>query len=86
LICTTRHRRPSRWSYKHCAPALHATTSAFRPQSSPRTKPTIGLRWADIDLDAARLSIRQTVTLVDRKIIVANRTKTGTTPQNGSPQ
>jgi integrase len=37
----------------------------------------LGLRWKDLDLDQGRLSIRQTVTLVDHKIVTANRTKTG---------
>jgi integrase len=37
----------------------------------------LGLRWRDLDLDGSRLSIRQTITLVDHKIVIANRTKTG---------
>lgn len=37
----------------------------------------LGLRWRDLDLEGGRLSIRQTVTLVDHKIVIANRTKTG---------
>jgi integrase len=37
----------------------------------------LGLRWRDIDLDAGRLTIRQTITLVDHKIVIAPRTKTG---------
>jgi integrase len=37
----------------------------------------LGLRWRDLDLEGGRLSIRQTVTLVDHAIVIANRTKTG---------
>lgn len=37
----------------------------------------LGLRWRDIDLDASRLTIVQTVTLVDHKVRIASRTKTG---------
>jgi integrase len=37
----------------------------------------LGLRWRDLDLERGRLSIRQTVTLVDHAIVIANRTKTG---------
>jgi integrase len=37
----------------------------------------LGLRWRDVDLDSARLSIVQTVTIVDHKIRIAGRTKTG---------
>ena len=37
----------------------------------------LGLRWRDLDLDGGRLSIRQTITLVDHKIVTANRTKAG---------
>ncbi|MDQ1385944.1 MAG: large repetitive protein [Actinomycetota bacterium] len=37
----------------------------------------LGLRCRDLDLERGRLSIRQTITLVDHKIVIANRTKTG---------
>lgn len=37
----------------------------------------LGLRWEDVDLDARRASIRQTVTRVGREVIIASRTKTG---------
>jgi integrase len=37
----------------------------------------LGLRWRDVDLDNGRLSIRQTITLVDHEIRIAPRTKTG---------
>jgi integrase len=49
---------------------LAATTGMRRGE-------VLGLRWCDIDLDASRASVRQTITLVDHKIVVANRTKTG---------
>src|SRR5256885_13879116 len=37
----------------------------------------LGLRWRDIDLDGTRLSIRQTVTVIDERIHIVPRTKTG---------
>lgn len=37
----------------------------------------LGLRWRDLNLEGGRLSIRQTVTLVDHKIVTTNCTKTG---------
>jgi integrase len=36
----------------------------------------LGLRWCDIDFVGPRLSIRQTITLVDHEIRIALRTKT----------
>jgi integrase len=37
----------------------------------------LGPRWRDVDLDRGRLSVRQTVTLVEHRIMIASRTKTG---------
>ncbi len=37
----------------------------------------LGLRWADVDLEAGRVSIRQTVTAVNHRVRIAPRTKTG---------
>jgi integrase len=47
-----------------------ATTGARRGEC-------LGLRWRDVDLDAGRVSIRQTVTAVQHKVHIAPRTKTG---------
>ncbi len=61
LVANSRYRAP--W-------LVLATTGMRRGE-------LLGLRWRDIDLDGGRLSIRQTVTLVDHEIVIANRTKTG---------
>ncbi len=37
----------------------------------------LGLRWRDVDLAAGRAIIRSTVTAVEHRIVVADRTKTG---------
>ncbi len=47
-----------------------ATTGARRGE-------VLGLRWADLDLDAGQAAIRQTITQVGRRIVTAPRTKTG---------
>jgi integrase len=49
---------------------LLATTGMRRGEA-------LGLRWSDVDLEAGRVAIRQTVTAVDHKIVIASRTKTG---------
>ena len=40
-----------------------------------RRSEALGLRWSDLDLKAARASIRQTVKLVDKQIVISPRTK-----------
>lgn len=49
---------------------LLATTGMRRGEA-------LGLRWSDVDLDAGRAAIRQTVTAVNHEIRIAARTKTG---------
>ena len=56
---------------RYRAPWLTLATTGMRRGE------VLGLRWRDLDLDGGHLSIRQTVTLVDHKIVIANRTKTG---------
>jgi integrase len=56
---------------RYRAPWLVLATTGMRRDE------VLGLRWRDIDLDAGRLSIRQTVTLIDHEIRIAPRTKTG---------
>jgi integrase len=49
---------------------LLATTGMRRGEA-------LGLRWSDVDLEAGRAAIRQTVTAVNHQIVIAPRTKTG---------
>ncbi len=49
----------------------------FLATTGCRRGEALGLRWADIDLDAPRASIRQTITAVEHEIRIAPRTKTG---------
>jgi integrase len=48
----------------HAVWLLMATTGMRRGE-------VLGLRWCDVDLDAGRLSVVQTVIMVDRKVIVS---------------
>jgi integrase len=49
----------------------------FLATTGCRRSEALGLRWCDVDLEAGRASIRQTVTLIRHRIHVASRTKTG---------
>ena len=48
---------------------------AFLVTTGTRRSEALGLRWSDLDLKAARASIRQTVKLVDKQIVISPRTK-----------
>lgn len=48
----------------------------FLATTGMRRGEALGLRWADIDFESGRASIRQTVTAVEHKIRIAPRTKT----------
>lgn len=50
---------------------------AFLVTTGMRRGEALGLRWSDLDLEAGRASIRQTVTAIAHKVHVAPRTKTG---------
>lgn len=56
---------------RYRAPWLLVATTGMRRGE------VLGLRWFDLDLDGGRLSIRQTVSLIDHKIVIASGTKTG---------
>jgi integrase len=49
----------------------------FLATTGTRRGEALGLRWSDVDLNGARASIRQTVTAVEHKVLIAPRTKTG---------
>ena len=49
----------------------------FLSMTGTRRGEALGLRWMDIDLDAGRVSIRQTVTTINHRIHTAPRTKAG---------
>lgn len=47
----------------------------FLVTTGTRRSEALGIRWSDLDLKAGRASIRQTVKLVDKEIVVSPRTK-----------
>jgi integrase len=55
---------------RYHAPFLFIATTGVRRGEA------LGIRWGDLDLDAGRASIRQTITAVRHKIVIAPRTKT----------
>jgi integrase len=55
----------------------HHAAWFFLATSGCRRGEALGLRWADVDLDGARATIRQTVTAVGHEVLVQPRTKRG---------
>lgn len=48
----------------------------FLATTGTRRGEALGTRWRDVDLKQGHVSIRQTVNLVDKQIVISQRTKT----------
>lgn len=55
----------------------HYPTWLFLATTGCRRGEALGLRWSDVDLDAGRAVMRQTVTAVEHELRLAPRTKSG---------
>jgi len=55
----------------------HYPTWLFLATTGCRRGEALGLRWRDVDLDASKVALRQTVSAIDHELRVAPRTKTG---------
>ncbi len=53
----------------------YAPVFTFLVTTGTRRGEALGVRWSDLDLKSARVSIRQTVKLVDKQIVISPRTK-----------
>jgi hypothetical protein len=57
--------------------SAHASLSPYAACTASTNVVTWSSSYNDLDLAAGRLSMRQTITLVDHKIVTAPRTETG---------
>jgi integrase len=55
----------------------HQPAWLFLATTGCRRGEALGLRWRDVDLDASKCVVRQTVTVIDHRLVVAPRTKSG---------
>lgn len=81
---TARPPEMKTWSSQELARFLDAETGDryfsawfFLATTGCRRGEALGLRWSDLDLDASRASIRQTVSMIAQRIVIKPRTKTG---------
>lgn len=57
------------------SPSRYRVAWLFLATTGCRRGEALGLRWIDVDLDAGRVSIRQTITAIDHRIHVKSDTK-----------
>lgn len=62
---------------KHVQDDRHYPTWLFLATTGCRRGEALGLRWSDVDLDAGKVVLRQTITSIAYEVRVAHRTKSG---------